>query len=405
MNTSLDEQFVRFINLVHHTLLTTMLHLDCSLRPSEFPMGEGTPPPVKSAWEQILFSGLLFYCLPDRIHEIDSGLGICFSALALRGQDGFLVLGPYIPSESGRALLTGKKMPQDDDILWRYCRRLPALSHKQIHAVLSLMEFELYGDDLPEHFECIEAVGDGGQACPVLEEDINWVRSNVLSERYAAENKMLDMVMRGELLTDIQFSTPVITRSADTLREQKNRLIILNTILRKNLERVKIHPYFIDQISSKWARKIESLTFPSVLQEMIREIINDYALLVRRHTQVNYSHNVRALIDYMNIHFADSNLTLKRAAKELGVNASYLSQQFNRETGQHLPEYLSELRIEKAKRLLQDFPELTVGQVAAAAGYSDANYFSRVFRRSTGQTPIEFRKCSLDVSVQTPPLD
>ena len=75
----------------------------------------------------------------------------------------------------------------------------------------------------------------------------------------------------------------------------------------------------------------------------------------------------------------------------MGVNASYLSSQFNREVGKSLPEYVSEKRIAEAKRLLRGRTQLPIGQIAAAVGFSDVNYFTKVFKKKAGQTPSAYR--------------
>lgn len=84
-------------------------------------------------------------------------------------------------------------------------------------------------------------------------------------------------------------------------------------------------------------------------------------------------------------------LSLEAIARQLGVNASYLSSQFNREVGKSLPEYVSEKRIAEAKRLLRGRAQLPIGQIAAAVGFSDVNYFTKVFKKKAGQTPSAYR--------------
>ena len=56
-----------------------------------------------------------------------------------------------------------------------------------------------------------------------------------------------------------------------------------------------------------------------------------------------------------------------------------------------LPEYVSEKRIAEAKRLLRGRAQLPIGQIAAAVGFSDVNYFTKVFKKKAGQTPSAYR--------------
>lgn len=83
-------------------------------------------------------------------------------------------------------------------------------------------------------------------------------------------------------------------------------------------------------------------------------------------------------------------LTRKIIAAELGVSVSTLSRAFMRESGFTLAEYLTEVRLEAAKRLLRDSGR-RIEEVAMLAGFSDPGYFARVFRQKTGGAPRDFR--------------
>ena len=61
--------------------------------------------------------------------------------------------------------------------------------------------------------------------------------------------------------------------------------------------------------------------------------------------------------------------------------------------------YLNEYRVNRARQLMLD-PRLNMKDIGAAVGYSDANYFTRVFKRLTGQTPSEYRVAAAEKAVQ-----
>lgn len=84
-------------------------------------------------------------------------------------------------------------------------------------------------------------------------------------------------------------------------------------------------------------------------------------------------------------------LTLKDVAREVSVHPNYLSSLFARETGRTFSRYLSEVRIEKAKELMQN-PALKIYEVAEMVGYSDYRWFSRLFKLYVGVTPGEYKK-------------
>lgn len=88
--------------------------------------------------------------------------------------------------------------------------------------------------------------------------------------------------------------------------------------------------------------------------------------------------------------FYRQGITLKEIAEKLDITPEYLSMQFNKEIGTNFSSYLTNYRINKAKGLLIG-TELKLYEIADLVGYNDAKYFSRVFKKTTGQLPAEYR--------------
>lgn len=102
-----------------------------------------------------------------------------------------------------------------------------------------------------------------------------------------------------------------------------------------------------------------------------------------------YTRPVRDAQRYIQKHFSQP-LTLEFMAKQVHLNASYFSTAFKRETGKNFSEYLSACRVNEAKRLLRE-SNLSVSQICAAVGYVDIKHFSRLFAKSVGLRPSEYR--------------
>ncbi len=83
-------------------------------------------------------------------------------------------------------------------------------------------------------------------------------------------------------------------------------------------------------------------------------------------------------------------VALEEVAQAVGVSPYYFSKLFKEEAGVNFTEYLTGLRIEKAKSLLKN-REMSIKQVCLDSGYANPNYFSRIFKKWTGITPTEFR--------------
>ncbi|MDF2716088.1 MAG: response regulator [Paenibacillus sp.] len=92
---------------------------------------------------------------------------------------------------------------------------------------------------------------------------------------------------------------------------------------------------------------------------------------------------------YLRKHFRES-ITLQSLSQEFGLVPNYLSVLFKREIGVTPLEYLLEFRIKEAKRMMDERPHLLLKQVASEVGYPDQLYFSRVFKKQTGQSPSEY---------------
>ena len=99
---------------------------------------------------------------------------------------------------------------------------------------------------------------------------------------------------------------------------------------------------------------------------------------------------IRTAKQYIQEH-ADEPLTLEEVSRVVGFNASYFSSLFKKETGQNFVEYLSEVRMERAKELLKE-TDLPVSEICGRVGYSDLKYFTKSFKKVTGIKPGEFRK-------------
>jgi two-component system response regulator YesN len=84
------------------------------------------------------------------------------------------------------------------------------------------------------------------------------------------------------------------------------------------------------------------------------------------------------------------NISLEEVAQTVHLSPFYFSRLFKQEKGYNFVDFLTKVRIEKAKKMLQN-PDFTAVRIAAEVGYQDASYFSRVFRQAMGMTPNQYR--------------
>lgn len=217
----------------------------------------------------------------------------------------------------------------------------------------------------------------------------------ILEENYRHENQLMEAVSKGKmhLVADMAasvYNNGTEPRLTDSLRNRKNYLIILNTLLRKSAEMGGVHPLHIDKMSSDFARRIEKL--PSIRQSLLLQetMIRDYCMLVRKYSLKKYSYYVGRAITLVHYDLT-ADLSLKSICAQLNVNPSYFSTLFRKEFGCTLTEYVNRQRIDRALLYLKNSNRM-VQDIAAECGFSDPNYFIRLFKRQTGMTPNQYRQ-------------
>ena len=97
---------------------------------------------------------------------------------------------------------------------------------------------------------------------------------------------------------------------------------------------------------------------------------------------------------YIDEHYADPEFNLSALSYAMHVSLSHLSTVFKQTTGVNLSAYVTELRLEQARKLLSDM-HYSISEVSSLSGYSDAKYFAKLFKKKTGSTPSEYRNLIL----------
>ena len=216
---------------------------------------------------------------------------------------------------------------------------------------------------------------------------------SMLEQRYESENRILEAVGRGdeEAAVEAMHQHSRFTyggRFEGSLYQQKNRMIVFNTLLRKAIEPSKVHPYYIDAISSKYARIIEEAD--EVPEELMWQMVRDYCAYVRRYSLKEYSPAVQKVMNYVNLNVAEP-LTLKSLAAMCFISPSYLSALFKQETGTTLIDYINTQRVNRAAQLLEQSSH-AIAAVAEEVGILDVNYFTKIFKKTLGVTPTRYRR-------------
>ena len=124
--------------------------------------------------------------------------------------------------------------------------------------------------------------------------------------------------------------------------------------------------------------------------EKVRKLLNAVIEYRDAHTAGRYQSIIVKTREFIDRNFNSADISLYTTASYVGISPNYLSTVFAQETGENFIEYLTRVRIEKAKQLLLD-TAMKNADIANETGFNDPHYFSSIFKKNTGMSPREFR--------------
>ena len=224
------------------------------------------------------------------------------------------------------------------------------ISYGDIRSMNAKSEYPLYKEkSLLEYF----LQGDEKNSLQSVDELIDWLTVN-LKDTASIRQKVYELLL-------------VLAREA---------AINLNlTEFNTDSEDMRRNVFLLDT-----ARELRAFA-KSYIEKKIRDINN---------IKTSRANSLLSMVtDYIagNLH---REISLESAADLIKVSPFYLSRLFKKETGSNFIDYLTEYRIKKAKVLLS-VPTNNVKDVCYMVGYNDPNYFTRVFKKTCGITPTEYR--------------
>lgn len=197
---------------------------------------------------------------------------------------------------------------------------------------------------------------------------------NLDNARKAFQSLITDTIMEGDMnLSHIQV-----------------RIIELCTILSRTAvsmgipleESTKANTHFFQTILKQNSAK--EVTYHAY------KILDHYLDLIQKILENPANINVRKIMEYIHENYC-KDLTLDSIAEAVYLSSSYASRLFKKVRKQSIMNYLAQVRMEEAKRLLHN-PNYLIDTVAVKIGYRDASYFTKVFKRYEGITPTQYRQ-------------
>jgi len=215
----------------------------------------------------------------------------------------------------------------------------------------------------------------------------------VRRNNYELESKMMFYISHG--MTEKLKKMHIVhydmgSLAFESLRHYKNAMIILNTLSQRAAITGGLDPETSYQLGEIYIQKIEACKDIDALVSLSEHLMIDYServslLLypITKHPKINEAmHYVRE--NYQ------KRLTVDEIAHAVHLSSEYLSSKFREVTGFSLPTYINQQKIAEAKELLH-YTTMSLAEITAYLSFSSQSYFQTVFKKMTGDTPMEYR--------------
>ena len=210
------------------------------------------------------------------------------------------------------------------------------------------------------------------------------------------ENRVLDMVMRGDVAALNEFfkQAPALKEGEvahEQLRQSKNIFIVTATLVSRAAIRGGIDVTSSLALSDSYIQRCELADSIATITELSYRMVLDYAERVAK-TRIgqNPSVLVTKVSNYVQQHLSEP-IKTDNIAKALFMGRSRLSTSFKNETGINISNYITQIKIDEAKRLLR-YSDKSFTSIATYLGFSSPSHFSKVFKEKTDTTPFEYRQ-------------
>ena len=200
----------------------------------------------------------------------------------------------------------------------------------------------------------------------------------MLEDRYALENQLLDAVNHGDAELAMQAlqsfrGVTIPGRKGHTKTTTvRFRAVALNALLRKEAARAEVHAFYLDTLYNDYLLAAGEITTEQQEQALVVEMLQQYCDRVARYSTAGYSVVIRNIIHYINLHLKED-LTLSTLTARFNLSRSYLSDRLHREVHSSLTDYVTLTRIQFAANLLR-YHHYTITQAAQEVGIQDVHY-------------------------------
>lgn len=342
---------------------------------------------------------LMEHTNPETFYEITDYLNTNLLFFQFNGKR--YLLGPYVKNTFStkeiQELLVSHKLPASVLLpLKLYYNQFPQLSFQMIRGTV-LAAMRTFIPNTPEFsYRKLTGFHEDLKKEKLITES-NRTYSQII-EQYEMENFFLRKISEGDVNgVRLAFESIASNYFANTDSSQRslystdsNGFAILRTLARKAAEAGGCHVVQIDEITRESIQRFAGARGSSDLDAIQRDMLIQLTQAVANAKKMTkYSPIIRDILAYLFANYTQ-NIHIQQLAEKNHISPEHLSRQFKKEVGNTITAFIAELRTQKAGELLKS-TKLSISEIAMYVGYSDSNYFVKVFKKRYGMTPSAYR--------------
>ena len=308
-----------------------------------------------------------------------------------------LLIGPVAqmqidPNTAARILRTMGEPASRAKELTDYFAAMPSYPLRTFLQILCTVHYFING----EKTDVGQLLLSGEQEDAPVESAHQAARDSMVHNTMELEEWLLSCVEHGRV-QDIQkmFQQPAAgragTMASDALRQQKNLIVCTATLVTRSAIKGGLDRETAFALSDLYIQKAELMADVVDLTRLNAQMVLDFTKRVAAEKcGIHHSKLVRRARDFILSHISET-ITTETLAKECGMNRTYLCKLFTEETGMTLGQYVTQIKVDEAKRLM-DITGKSIAEIAEYLGYSSQSHFQRVFKKASGMTPGKYRE-------------
>jgi AraC-like DNA-binding protein len=316
-----------------------------------------------------------------------------------------IVMGPSLdtlPTENGlRSLFNDVWIPASKhEAFVRYYETLPVVPLiDSVHASMQLF-YMLYRE--PVDLAAIYTQSYSVRSEPVRVEHLE---KRLIQERMTAvmhhdpliEAMIMQAIKEGNRDKVVQYSRELskhgqfgLLSKTSLVRSKKNLAIAGITLATRAAMEGGLDYETALTISDIYIQSLEEIRDSQAISLFLEESMAEFAGQVNLKKRRRYSKPINACLNFIQNHLY-AEISLSILASSVGLHPNYLSTLFHKEVGRPLTDYIRDMKIEEAAKLLR-LTDQSIIEVSASLHYHDQSYFTKIFKKVMGKTPKQYRR-------------